>query len=789
MNFSTESLLEILNLIVGILILIFFFFGILSIVFSFIKNRNTKKNERYKTFFLVKVPEQNEIEIKAAEQMFASLFSVKRTFFQGLFTEQEGISFEIVAKETEISFYVSAPNTIATLVEKQLNAAYPSAEIEIVKPPRVFDRGGKTQLSSLILAGPPHYPIRVFEDLPNDSVSSITNAMSKLSKDEVLALQIIIKPAGSTWITAGHALVAGVKHHAANPEKKAPNIDPSFLEGVEKKLARPGFDVAIRVVSISDDKLKADSHMRNLIGAFEQFTDVKYNRFKKQFILSKKKFLSDFVFRRFSPRAIFIPIMDAFIYRNSSVLNSTELATIFHLPNKNVKTPRINWLKSKRAGAPPNLPLEGLYLGNSEFRAVTKEVYATTDDRRRHFYIIGQTGTGKSEFMKMMAIQDIKNGNGVGFIDPHGSAIEDILTQIPENRKDDVILFDAGDEEMPVGINILESKNESQRHLIVNAFIALLYKLYDPNKQGIMGPMLERAIRNIMLTAMENPEFTMIEVLRLLIDKNFAKTIVPNIKDPIVKKYWTDELANTSEAKKGENLGYFVSKFDRFVTDRVMRNIIGQKQSAFDFREVMDNKKILLVNLSKGKIGEENSNFIGLLMVPRLLAAALSRADVLGQKEFPDFYLYVDEFQNFSTPDIATILSEARKYRLCMIMANQFVAQLSDEIKTAVFGNVGTIAAFRVGVDDAEYLEGQFTPTFDKTDLINLSAGNAYIRLLINNQPSAPFSLHVPWEYINKLEKDKARGERIRQTSRLKYGKPRDIVEEDIVKRTTAMTV
>jgi len=782
-DFDSQVIINGLFIALYIIILLVFLYFFLSLLFSYIKKKKRRLGANNSTFFLVRVPELNEVEIKSAEQMFASFSSIRKGFFQSLLSEQDHISFEIIGKESDISFYVACPNRLASLVEKQINAAYPHAEIEMVKPPRVWDRGGKTAIASLVLAAPSFYPIRVFEDLPNDAVSSVTSAMSKLSVNEVLALQILIRPATHAWVGAGRRFVGGVKAHNSNPEKKKVGIDESVLEGVEKKLTKPGFDVVIRAVSVSDDKFKAESNLHNLTGTFEQFTDVKYNRFKVKRILRKKKFIEDFIYRYFSARAVFIPLFDIFLYRNTSLLNSTELATMFHFPNKEIKTPRINWLRSKRASAPPNLPEEGLYLGDSVYRGTEKKVKITMDDRRRHFYIIGQTGTGKSELLKFMAIQDIKEGRGVGFIDPHGSAIDDIINQIPPERKEDVIYFDAGEEERPLGLNILEAKTENQKHLIVNAFIALLYKLYDPNKQGIMGPILERAIRNVMLTAMEEPQNTMIEVLRLLIDKEFAKSKIPLIKDPIVKKYWTDELANTSESKKGENLGYFVSKFDRFVTEKIMRNIIGQPKSAFDFREVMDQKKILLVDLSKGKIGEENSNFLGLIMVPRLLAAAMSRADMLGKEDFPDFYLYVDEFQNFSTPDIATILSEARKYKLCMIMANQFIAQLSDEIKTAVFGNVGTVNAFRVGVDDSEYLETQFAPTFDKTDLINLPIGNSYIRLLISGQPSAPFSLKVPWEVVKNMPRNKELGEEIKQISRLKYGVEARIVEEDINRR------
>ncbi len=471
------------------------------------------------------------------------------------------------------------------------------------------------------------------------------------------------------------------------------------------------------------------------------------------------------------------------MYRNTSVLNIEELANVFHFPNKTVQTPNIIWLDARRSTAPINLPEEGLYLGKSVFRGVEKEVRIREDDRRRHFYIIGQTGTGKSQLLMSLALQDIQAGRGVAVIDPHGSDIDELLQKIPPERVDDVILFDVSDTERPFGINLLEANSEDERHMLINAFIALLYKLYDPNHQGIMGPQLERAIRNVMLTAMEDPQSTMVDVLRLLIDDKYVQKFLPLIKDPLVKKFWTDEQAKTTANRKGEMMGYFVSKFDRLVTEKVMRNIIGQPKSSFNFHKIMAEKKILLVDLSKGKIGEENSNFLGLLLVPRILSAALARAGMLGQQEFPDFYLYVDEFQNFATPDFATILSEARKYKLNLVVAHQFIAQLSDDIKDAVFGNVGTMTAFRVGLDDAEFLETQFQPTFTKKDLANLPVGNAYMKLLVNGQPTVPFSLAVDWAKITSTKKDPEVAARIRENSRMKYGTPVKEVEEFVNSR------
>jgi len=756
-----------------------------AIVFGFAawKRRVNEKTDQYKlTFLQIKLPPDNEIETKAAEHMFSNLMGFKKSFWKSLFTGQNRIAFEIISKAEGISFYVVTPDEISSLVEKQINAAYPSAEIDIVKPVEIWDRGKYTKITELKLKAPAYYPIKVYENLKNDSLSSITSAMSKMGPREVIAVQYVIQPADDSWRMAGRRFISSVKARAANPEKRT-NIDEKFLEGVESKIGNPGFNTKIRIVSISDTKQEAESLIQNLVTAFEQFTDATYNRFAKKTFISSKKLIRDFIYRKISIKKIELPIMGIQLYSNVSILNNVEMATVFHFPNKNVGTPNIVWLGARRSSAPIELPdeNEGVYLGKSVFRGVEKKVFMRDEDRKRHCYIIGQTGTGKSELMKWIALQDIKRGEGVAIIDPHGTDIDDILQKIPPERMDDVILFDAADSERPCGLNLLEAHTEEERNILINAFIALLYKLYDPNKQGIMGPLLERTIRNVMLTAMVDPESTMVDVLRLLIDESYHKKFLDKLTDPLVKRYWIDEVAHTSQSRKGETMGYFVSKFDRFLTDKTMRNIIGQSKSSFNFDDVMAQKKILLIDLAKGKIGEENSNFIGLLFVPRILAAALKRHKIKG--DFPNFFLFVDEFQNFATPDFATILSEARKYKLNLTVVHQFIQQLTDEIKDAIFGNVGTICAFRVGVDDAEYLEPQFQPNFTKQDLSNLPVGNAYMRLLVKGQPTPPFSLFIDWDEISSPKKDPKTAQQIRELSRNKYGVPVEEVEAAINKR------
>jgi hypothetical protein len=411
-----------------------------------------------------------------------------------------------------------------------------------------------------------------------------------------------------------------------------------------------------------------------------------------------------------------------------------------------------------------------------------RPVYLTDKDRRQHIYIIGKTGVGKSFLLKEMILQDIKAGKGVCFIDPHDT-IDQILPLIPPERAEDVIYFDPCDYERPMGLNLLEANTEEQQHFIATSIIGLMYKLFDPYKTGIVGPRFEHGIRNAMLTVMAEPGNTFVEVMRALTDSSFVQELLPKVKDPIVRRYWTDQIAQTADFHKSEVLDYTVSKFGRFVTNKMIRNIIGQSKSAFDFREIMDQGKILFINLAKGKLGEENSNFLGLVLIPKILAASMSRQDIPAEQR-RDFFLYVDEFQNFATPDFSTMLSEARKFKLNITVANQFIGQLEEEVKNAIFGNIGTLICFRVGVQDASYLQHEFQPVFTETDLINIDRYNAYMKTIVDNEPVPPFSIDMTTDPSEEEKRKNYRvAEIIKEMSRLRYGRDVQTVEQEIAIR------
>lgn len=744
----------------------------LYIAFLLYKHRD---RERYALDFvtlLVRLPKDNEIKIDAAEQMFAGLYAIKHDGWFDFLKPEDVISFELVGLREEIAFYISCPRKIRDLVEKQVNGAYPTAEIKETDEVNIFNEKGRVAFTTMTLEKGSYLPLKTFKDLPTDGLSLITSAFSKMSEGEGAMIQLLVQPVSKRWQESGRDYVQKQKKRESDPQKSHYSADPKEMEAITNKLDKPCFKVSLRVVVSAQNEVAAETHLNNIVGTFAQFSSAHNVLQRAKFIIGQL-FMVDFIYR-------YMPIWSW----GTSVFNTEELATIWHFPNKSVETHHIKWLIAKNAPAPNLIPSSGLYLGKSMYRGEVREVYMENRDRQRHMYIIGKTGTGKSEFLKEMILQDIEAGKGVCAIDPHGEFVEDILQLMPPERAEDVIYFNPSDLERPMGMNMMEADTEEQRHFVVGSIIGLMYKLYDPHRTGIIGPRFEHAIRNAMLTIMYKPGTTFIELVRCMTDQKYVEELLPLVKDPIVRRYWTDQIAQTSDFHKSEVLDYIVSKFGRFVTNKTMRNIIGQPTSAFNFRKAMDEQKIILCNLSKGILGEEDAKFLGLILVPKVLTAAMSRQDI-PMEQRKDFYLYVDEFQNYATEDFAVILSEARKYRLNLIVANQFIGQIDEEVKNAVFGNVGSMVSFRVGVTDANFLQHEFAPIFTENDLANIEKYHVYIKTIVNNEPVPPFSM--------SLEKDmdgvKARmnpklAGMIKQLSRLKYGKDKAVVEQEITTRS-----
>jgi hypothetical protein len=764
--------------------------GAVFLAFLKVKNRLLRKdrNEKAKdwTLFEVRVPRGNETEIGVAQKMFANLAGIggKGKGLAEKFTVNNSISFEIMAVPGEIRFFVYSPKPLAALVEKQILGSYQEADVKKVDDYNIFSENSKVAFTRLSLDDEDYCPIKVYEDFTGDPLANVLSSLSKMSDDEGAMIQIVVSPCESKWQKNGSAFVKKVENNNTDPEKKKINVSQEKLQGISRKVSKNGFRVDIRIVTNAPDQSLAKMHLDNIVGAFGQFSNPGINKFKSIPIKGKAKeeeFMYDVLYRR-------TPI------DTGSILNVEELATIFHFPNKDITTPNIVWLLAREIPASNEISSDikskdTIWVGNNVFRDKVKAICFQRDDRRRHSYILGQTGTGKSWLMVRMLIQDIYNGDGVCFIDPHGQTAEMILERIPPERVEDVIYFNAADFERPFGFNIMESYGEQHKHQIVNSFISLLIRLFDPHNQGYVGPMMQQAVRNSMLTAMSEKGSTLIEVVRILQDEKWVQEKwLPIIQDELVRRYWVDQVAKTDQKTKSESLGYFISKFDKFTTNLAIRNIIGQSESSFDFRDAMDNGKIIIINLAKGLLGEENMSFLGLLIVQKMLAAALSRENV-PEEQRRDFFFYADEFQNFATDEFTSILSEARKYRLNLVLAHQYIGQLPDNIKGAVFGNVGSFFIARCGTDDANFLEPQFESYVKATDLINQGMGHYYVKMLNNGTYPSPFSLdsrygsNFPESGFDMKTNNEVK-DIIKQMSRLKYGRDVNIVNMDINRRS-----
>ena len=759
-----------------LLFVVFLILVILGFIgFTFFRFRGREKDSLDSILLQIAVTRGNETKIDSMEQIIASLSSIKKGGgWKQKLSHQPSISFEIVGKKEDIRFYIWTPRKYRDMIEKQIHGGYPDAEIVEIPEINIFNEEGKVAYKSLQLRSENYKPLKVYREMATDPLAAVASTLAKMGEGEAAYLQIVISPTTLPWQKDGRKFISETKKQESNPEKAKFSVSAKTLEAVENKVSKTGFVTSIRIVVCSQTLESAKAHLTNITSAFEQYSG-EFNGLGSRKIKNKGAFMEDFLYR-------YQPMFNLWGNR-SSILNSEELATVFHFPNKQVTTPNIYWLNAKTAPAPADIPTSGLYLGMSTYRGIQRPVYISDDDRRRHIYIIGATGTGKSQLLIEMMLQDIKEGKGVCFIDPHDT-VRDLLKLIPPERAEDVIYFDPSDTERPMGLNLLEAKNESEQHFAATSVINMMYKLFDPYKTGIVGPRFEHGIRNAMLTVMQGMQGgTFVEVMQCMQRADFVMELLPQVTDPIVRRYWTDQIAQTSDFHKSEVLDYTVSKFGRFVTNKMIRNIIGQSQSSFNFRQAMDEGKILLIDLAKGEIGEENSNFLGLVLIPKILIAAMSRSDT-PEEQRRDYYFYVDEFQNFATPDFAVILSEARKFRLNLCVANQFIGQMEEEVKNAIFGNVGTKIAFRVGVTDASYLAHEFAPIFAEDDLLNIERYHTYIKTIVRNEPMTPFSMDT----TKDLNKAKARenqrvAEIIKEMSRLKYGRDARLVEAEITRR------
>ncbi len=804
--------------------------------------RADRKREKQLVFLQVLMPkkESKEDKERSSEQfstgksfkdvvgvmdhLFQSLYGVYDSHkLRRLFRGQPFFAIEYAALAGEILFFFVVPRRHVSFVEKQITSFYPDAVIDEVEDYNIFTEESATASTYLVPSRSAYLPFKTYETLKSDPLNAITNAFSKLGKDEGAAVQIILRPQRAGWQRKARREAQKL----LNPGKKSASFwDPlswlsviftTFTQGastyklesgeerktgervsqmteelskmMDQKASSPGFRALIRLVTSASTEQKALQQLENVIGGFTQFNDIQGNILIRTRLHNHRKLIAGFVRR--SP---YRSLLQKLRYHRC-ILSSLELAGFFHFPNILYnKVTTIKWQNFKIVPAPKTVPdgsdPESIKLGTNVHRGEKTDLFIKAADRFRHFYIIGQTGTGKSSMITVMAEQDFRLGHGCCVIDPHGSLAEELLPRIPRERADDIIYFNPADTERPMGLNMLEGKTEEERDLIALDAMNMMVKMFG---EEIFGPRIQDYFRNGCLTLMSDPDEggAITDLVRLFTDEEWQRYKVTKVGNPIVKAFWEKQMAATGQREKQEMIPYFAAKFGQFTTNALIRNIVGQVKSAFDFTDVMNGKKILIMNLSKGLVGDINSQLLGLIIVSKVQVAAMRRQQQADAERTP-FFLYIDEFQNYVTQSIESILSEARKYKLGLILAHQYLDQLEKEnklsgvvkLKGAVFGNVGTMMFYKIGAQDAEFCAKEMAPAFSEQDLINLDKFKAVIKLSIDTQPSQPFSITPMNPYLERGDKEAA--EAFKQLSRLKYGRDKGFVSREIVRRIGA---
>ncbi len=737
--------------------------------------------------------------------------------------EFDKISLEMWMENRELKFFVVCDEYYKSIIEKQVTSFFPTANIETVEEPELNLKGNIMNGYYLHTVNEFWFPIKTHKEMENDPLNDMSNVFSKLTENEKAVMQMVINPKSNdkwrdkaekkasdyfakkkshdipiisdipllgsilNFITA-FILPDGSKNLTNAPGSSGGDSYVRMLQPKEElakrmgtKASQVGFDVSIRVLASAKTSERVEKILNNLVVGTTIYRDTLSNWFQNRRIFPWDLINAPLIFHGFRRR------LCMFYMGKTSILVPEELATIFHFPDaKYNPIPIIKWQKYKVLPAPVNLPKEGVLLGNNVFRGQKIPVHFARSDRSRHHYVLGKSGSGKSVLLANMARQDIVNGEGICIVDPHGDLVEDVLACIPKERAKDVIIFNPADTDRPMGLNLLEATTPEQKDRASLDAMNIFIKLFG---NEIFGPRIQHYFRNGCLTLMDDEDegATIIDVPRLFVDDNFQKYKVSKCKNTVVRQFWENEMANTGDREKQEMIPYFTSKFGPFITNTTMRNIIGQPKSAFNIRQVMDEGKILLVNLSKGKIGNVNAQLLGMIFVNKIAMAAMSRADI-PESQRRDFYFYVDEFQNFATDTFAEILSEARKYHLALIMAHQYIAQLKStqgyekesKLKEAVFGNVGTMMSFKAGADDAEYLAKEYAPLLTDQEILGIANYKAYLKLNINNATTMPFSLETIYDESCRNENV---AEIIRKYSRMKYGRKRVFVDQEIEAR------
>ncbi|MEI6850561.1 MAG: type IV secretion system DNA-binding domain-containing protein [Candidatus Saccharibacteria bacterium] len=773
------------------------------IILAYLTWRNYNRVDSFQNLdsdlLILEIPKANDKSELAAEQLFASLHGILRDREELKLNKgiQEHLSFEVASIDGQIRFYAWVPRTLRSFVEGQIYSQYPSVQISEADEDYVTHEKQHSVVYSaeISLTDSEMLPIKTFQNFEVDPLAGITGALAKLeSTGEEVWIQILTRPIKDDWHKASERWIKSIKKGSLSsfgggnvswfvgllsalwqpPEssggyatKELSERDKTRVSEAEKKATKLGYQVKIRLVYLGESTTNANLRMQAIVGTFKQFNSTNLNGFKISNASFKKDDLVKYRKRGFDDAGF--------------ILNIEELASVFHLPHTNVETPNVVWANSKTAEPPSKLPVitgniaidENISaFGMTNFRGVNHQFGMLRSDRSRHVYIIGQTGAGKTGTLALFALSDIFHGHGYAIIDPHGDFAVDNMRFIPGSRLKDVVYFNPADTAFPLGFNPLEVTNPNQKTNISSEVIGVLKRMFGES----WGPRLEYILRYTILALLDRPTTTMLDITRMLTDKKFREETLEYCNDAVVMNFWTTEFASWNDKFVAEAISPVLNKVGAFTANPIIRNIIGQPKSTFDIRKIMDEGKILIVNLSKGLIGEDNASILGAFLVTKIQLASMSRSDIERIEDRRPFYLYVDEFQNFATDSFATILSEARKYGLNLTVANQYISQMSETVRDAVFGNVGTMISFRVSADDAPILAKQFEPQFESNDLLQMHNRNFVINMVIGGEKAPAFNattLTLPTPQIDNTG-------RIIENTRRNYSRSRSDVEQEI---------
>ena len=794
-----------------------FVFIISGVYFFYLKKKSELRQTLSLAFYKIIVPKKDsdlddkketsrdfKEAVSIMEQLLSSLKSIQSSKIYKKLLWQDLISLEYVAIKDEISFYIVAPKEYKELLEKQINWFYPDAIVEETLEENIFLNKKYNVSTHLFTKRSFCYPIKTYQKLESDPINNITNALSKLDEDEAAVIQILLKPIDDDWQKESFKFSSKIlqwkkedaslwlwslikwfvdiilmnKNDWENNKwwwNSTSALTQERAKTVDEKWDKTWYEVNIRIITTWNNRTSVNSNLTNIISSFSQFSYPEFNKFWSTHKHSHDRLVNNYIYRIFSKP----------FNKDKMILNTEEIASLFHFPHsKYNKTPEIKWQNFKIVKAPSNIPKEWLLLWYNIHRWSKKEIRVKTEDRFRHFYVIWQTGTWKSSIIQVMARQDLRNWNWLAVMDPHGDLAKDLLPFIPRERADDVIYFDPADESRPMWLNILEATTPDEKEKVAQDAMNIMIKLFGSE---IFGPRIQDYFRNGCLTLMDYPQWWAItDIIRIFTDNDFQKDRIRTLKNPIVRNWWEKTYAAMGDREKWEIIPYFAAKFGQFITNSMMRNILWQLKSSFDVSDVMQKGNILMINLSKWLIWDLNSELLWLIIVNKIQMAAMRRQQ-MAKEDRKDFFLYIDEFQNYITPSIESILSEARKYRLWLILAHQYLGQLeksdaltksSLNLKNAIFGNVWSVLSYKVWPEDWEFLAKYYAPTFSEQDLVNMDKFKAVMKLSIDQQPSTPFSIIPVNPYLETWDTNIAKA--FVELSRLKYGRDKEFVWKEI---------